>query len=512
MKIEDYQLFKNLIKDFFEDNSKHQSLMVIKKKNINNQVSFYNPNQNQLVLDFFEEKINFNDHKELILSEILSDQKVVNNNLTAKGIENITCIFDKQNSNKVTFKGCKNLQIDLKLLKENTGNLEIYFKDCSDIIIKNGSLGSNTSILIQDSKKIKLKNINFKYCENVPIVSINNDLLIIEKISLTEVKKTGIYIGEGTKNFAVKECEFINCKGSSNWQAALVISARTNVKASPDLKGLFQEDNYWAKGLLLFDMLNAPSNGLIQENKIINSKSSGIYLDGAENIEIVDNKITHCSKEGMCLDYGCVSCLVKNNQFKLCGDRYSKTDYELEKDFVLHFGRDKRGSANAKLPAISIDNSSFCEVVENIITNNFGSGVKCVRVGYGNLIARNIISNNNLGQNNKFHFFGIELGNAVADIDVSDIDFKPSDNNIIAQNMIANNHLSGIFIDQKCTFNRFYDNVIINSKSFGIESINLNNENIFVNNYANTPTRNCQLTKMAPIYEGVGQPLFDSTN
>ena len=147
------------------------------------------PNQNQLIQDFFEEKIESNDHKEFILSEILEEQNIKDNHLIVKGIENISCIFDKQNSNKVSFLSCKNLQIDLKLLKENTKNLEIYFKDCSNLIIKNGSLGANTSILIQDSKKIKLKNINFKNCVNVPIVSINNELLIIEKISLKEVKK-----------------------------------------------------------------------------------------------------------------------------------------------------------------------------------------------------------------------------------------------------------------------------------------------------------------------------------
>ena len=59
MKIEDYQLFKNLIKDFFEDNSKNHTLMVLKKKNINKQVSFFNPYQNQLILDFFEAKNNY---------------------------------------------------------------------------------------------------------------------------------------------------------------------------------------------------------------------------------------------------------------------------------------------------------------------------------------------------------------------------------------------------------------------------------------------------------------------
>ena len=62
------------------------------------------------------------------------------------------------------------------------------------------------------------------------------------------------------------------------------------------------------------------------ENKISDSLSSSIYLDGAVNTVVESNSITGSSKEGICLDYGCLNVTLFFNQILHNGDRYNKSD------------------------------------------------------------------------------------------------------------------------------------------------------------------------------------------
>src|SRR5205085_344763 len=109
-------------------------------------------------------------------------------------------------------------------------------------------------------------------------------------------------------------------------------------------------------------------------------------------------------------------------------------------DFVLPMGRLPDGSSPAKTPGISIDNGLWNVVYANQIDRNEGGGVKMVRTAFFNTIALNVLTDNNVGANPRFHFFAVELGAAPADVPVADLDFAPSRGNLVIGNAIRGNH------------------------------------------------------------------------
>ena len=385
----------------------------------------------------------------------------------------------------------------------------IFVRDCESVFASDLNFKRRSSIYFEGCKSIHVQNCRFTHVETTALVFRFCSSILLDQNYFSRCSMACVFIGEGVKDYSIMATEFSHCRGKSNWHAPIVVSGRNDIGLDTKLEGLFEPDAYWAKAQMLFDMLNSPRNGWIFDNKIIHSQSSGIYLDGAVDLVVERNIVSNASKEGICLDYGCINAYVMCNSILANGDRHGKSDEDLRKDFVLGFGRDDRGSANAKLPGISIDNSAFCQVVANHIGSNFGSGIKMVRTGFANLIAFNQILSNNMGQNNVFHFFGIELGAATADVDAPDLDFLGSSLNVIAQNIFSGSHYSGILLVGGSEFNFVCDNVIVGSKAFSIESLSLMPSNEYLNNYGNSPTRNCSLSMLGPVYQGAGMPSYD---
>ena len=158
------------------------------------------------------------------------------------------------------------------------------------------------------------------------------------------------------------------------------------------------------------------------------------------------------------------------------------TDEDLTRDFIGEFGRLEDGSSPAKLPGISLDNSSYNTIYNNLILENYGTGVKAVRSSYRNTILCNEITDNNRGVSDTFHFFGVELATDMnADEEVKGLDFTPCYENIIARNTISGAHFSGIFYGVDAYVNDSFDNVIMGATDWAIESLT-NRFNSVINN------------------------------
>ncbi len=96
-----------------------------------------------------------------------------------------------------------------------------------------------------------------------------------------------------------------------------------------------------------------------------------------------------------------------------------------------------------------------------------------------------------MGQNDMFHFFGIELGAAAGDVNGANTaaTFMPDYENIICRNSITGNHYSGIFVGEECYVNDIFDNVIMESQMFAVEAIS-KKYNSIVNNLSSAGIRN----------------------
>ena len=161
---------------------------------------------------------------------------------------------------------------------------------------------------------------------------------------------------------------------------------------------------------------------------------------------------------------------MHNNVVRQNGGRFRQTDEDLEADFVTSFGRLEDGSSPAKLPGISIDNSAYNIILNNNVNQNYGSGIKSVRSAYRNVIMENTVSDNNYGENEKFHFFGIEIGHAsTPDEPVIGLDFTASYENIVCRNVVTGPDYAGVFLEIESYCNDVFDNVIMGSEKFAIE-------------------------------------------
>jgi len=344
-------------------------------------------------------------------------------------------------------------------------------------------------IYILNSKKVGIKNSSIQGLKQKPICVIGeNQFIEISNNVLDKNEAGGIWISGNTSYCLIEKNTIMDNNGTSNWMAGLVL---TNIKLQNEknIWETFDSTHHFPYKENLYAQLECPHEMIVRKNEIKNNNASGIYSDGAYACYIVENHVKGNDKEGICLDYGTIGFYLKENIFDGNGERMRQTDKDLEMDFVLNAGRMENGSAKSKLPGISLDNTAYNILENNLVINNFGGGIKMVRTTVRSLIIENVIKDNNQGQNDVFHFFGIEIGAALADVESTDMDFTPDYENIICRNVISGDHYSGVFIGEECYVNDVFDNVIMEPQMFAIEAISLKFNSI-VNNLSNANSRN----------------------
>lgn len=350
------------------------------------------------------------------------------------------------------------------------GNIDygIYFVDCNDISVTSCKING----LLQ---------------KPICIIGTTNGIAVCNN-EMNNNKAGGIYIAGNVSNGIIESNNIKNNGGTSNWMAGIVL---TNV-LSNDKRNIwetFDDAHHFPYKENLYAQLDCPHEIIVRDNRVMYNNASGIYSDGAFLCYILNNTVYQNDKEGICLDYGTIGFYLKENVFKGNGRRIHQTDEDLRMDFVLDAGRMEDGSAKSKLPGVSLDNTAYNILENNVVSNNYGGGIKMVRTTVRTLIMENIVKDNNMGQNDIFHFFGIEIGAAVADVESTDMDFTPDYENIICRNSINGNHYSGVFVGEECYVNDIFDNVVMEPQMFAIEAIS-HKFNSIVNNISNAGIRN----------------------
>lgn len=294
-----------------------------------------------------------------------------------------------------------------------------------------------------------------------------------------------IFMDGNISRCILQENDVYQNRGTRNLTAGIVFSSMP----TPDLYDAYNPflDEH------LYDLKDAPHDNVLKDNVIQGNYSSGFYSDGGYMNYLIGNTIEENEKEGMCLDYGTFGTYVSGNTIRGNGNRDRQTDEDLEADFVLGAGRLEDGSSPMKLPGVSIDNSAYNIVSDNIICENSGSGVKVVRSGYRNIVLQNLIVDNSKGRNENYHGFGVELGYAsTPDEPVKGLDFTASYENIVARNIVSGAHYSSVFLAQDSYCNDLIDNVMMGATDFSIENHSTYFNSGVGNNY-NIPTLNFPL-------------------
>ena len=343
------------------------------------------------------------------------------------------------------------------------------------------------AVIAEDCTNFALYNLNLTAgCYEYGIYIIRSNTFTIENCTISNALYKGLVMMGENKNFTIRNntvsyngngAVFLNGNISNGIIAGndVVDNYGTrNLTAGIVMTSMEIDDYYTAynefKDEHLYNLLDTPHDIVLYQNNVKHNNSSGIYSDGAYQIYIVENIIYQNDKEGMCLDYGTFGAYVSNNIVKENGGRLRQSDEDLEADFVTAFGRLSDGSSPAKLPGISIDNSAYNTIVNNNVTQNYGSGVKMVRSAYRNIIMENSVSDNNKGKSDDFHFFGIEIGHeSTPDEPVKGLDFTASYGNIVCRNIVTGSNYAGVFLAVESYCNDVFDNTILGSEWYAIE-------------------------------------------
>lgn len=346
----------------------------------------------------------------------------------------------------------------------------VYFVDCNNISVsscKINGLSQKPICIVGTTKGISV-------CDN----EMHNN------------QAGGIYIAGAVSDGIVDSNDIQNNEGTSNWMAGIVLTS-TLPDDKRNIWETFDEAHHFPIRENWHTQLDCPHEIIVSNNSVLNNNSSGIYSDGAYMCYILNNRVYRNDKEGICLDYATIGCYLEGNIFEENGRRMRQTDEDLRMDFVLSAGRMDDGSAKAKLPGVSLDDTTYNILENNIVINNYGGGIKMVRTTVRSLIMGNIIRDNNMGQNDAFHFFGIELGVASGDVDSGNAEtvFLSDYENIICRNSITGNHYAGVYIGEDCYMNDIFDNIIMDAKMFAVEAVS-KKLNTIENNISNCGIRN----------------------
>ena len=344
------------------------------------------------------------------------------------------------------------------------------FSNIQQAGLSNIEIDAEQSIHLNNAQHIVLKNIEFKGGRGIAIFN-QSRYVELANLQMKQARFGALMLQGDVSHIWLHHSQFTESQRADNGGAAILLTDALN-------KSNIEEHS--AHNVLtetIFPIAPAPHAILIEQNELSNNRAQGLYLDGAYGVVVQHNLIENNDKEGMCLDFGSVNNIVMENTVLRNGNRARQTDQDLELDLVLGFGRMADGSAISKLPGIALDNAAQNIMISNVIRENAGDGIKIVRSGFRNLMLFNSITNNNQGSNNKFQFFGILLGSAGLeqelsheDINKHPLDFLPPLENIIAGNVIYGTHRAGVLLDKDAIFNDIYDNQVRHFRVAALES------------------------------------------
>jgi parallel beta-helix repeat protein len=342
----------------------------------------------------------------------------------------------------------------------------IEIRGAHNVAVLNAEIaGGANGILVDASTDVSVVGNELHDLSQNGIVVSGGSHAAIRSNRLHGLQRSGIVLHGDVTQSLLEGNEIHDLTGYSNWHAGILITGRSrDIAADP---AAFNA--YGVAGEPIVHRLRNPTRNVVVGNDIRDSRSSGIYNDGGIANVLVDNDVVGNAKEGLCLDNGSTANVVAGNTVTDNGNRWGQPDEVLAIDSVLDEGRAPDGTAIAKLPGISLDNALYNEVHANTVARNFGGGIKMVRTSFFNVISGNVLTDNNLGQSNRFHYFGIELGAAVPDFADPDLDYVGSSGNVVVGNQIHGNHHSGVYVAAASVQNEIIGNDIDGVTAFEIE-------------------------------------------
>lgn len=343
----------------------------------------------------------------------------------------------------------------------------------------------HTSVFIHHAKHFRVKQLKILYSGGYALhIDSNTESGVIEESTIVASNFGGILLKGKVENVFIAnnliEGAYQGQLEISNFAAAILIAGFHDARKEFWSGGIIEAEKP-VKADHLFNGVfyhylgpKKPANIVLLNNRIINNRSQGVYLNGAIRTLLKNNIISNADKEGICVDHQSYFNVLDGNFISGSGSRRRQSKIDVNNDFIDAKKRMPDGSPKSKLPGISIDYSDFNLLKNNLVSGNFGGGIKTVRSASGNVIINNRLLDNNRGTNDVHRFPEILLGDSRTEGTQKSSRRIIFDNREFGShgNLVINNYVQskdrGILIKGRSKFSVLGGNNIIIKKGYAI--------------------------------------------
>lgn len=345
---------------------------------------------------------------------------------------------------------------------ELAGNgLEYGFigEDISDIYINGVCLEGNINygIYLTDCNEVSIAGCKINGMQQKAVCLIGDTRGVnIENNEISHNSAGGVYLAGNVSDCLIQDNDINNNGGTSKWMSGIVLTGVVP-EDKHNVWEAFDEEHNIPRRDSIYDQTDCPHDLLITDNRISNNNSIGIYSDGAYKGYVSGNTLFQNNGGAITLEYGSMGFYLDGNYCESNGASI--------------------------YPGIALDNAAYNILRNNIITDHC-IGIKMVQASVRNLIMENVVQG---GEDDVCHQYAIEVGTGTDEDE--DIDTGAGYENIICRNNIMGNHETGIFIDRDCYVNDVFDNMIMEVRTYSIETVS-HMFNSIINNTSNSDERN----------------------
>lgn len=349
------------------------------------------------------------------------------------------------------------------------------------------------AVIANNSKFLTLNRLNIKDSKGYGIILAKNNQNIMVNNSTLSNNYGGILVLSNNKQLLVSNNQITQGTGYSAWQSGIVITDKKPQKDIGQTDFLFDQD-YLMPALTTGNTETSSSDVYLIKNMVNGQKANGMLIDGAKNIVIANNTVSQNNRDGIAL-LNVYSSVINSND--VTGNGLVKdVDFAvLNREFPISFRKETDGSYRLRDSGISLDNTAYNLIINNTITNGYGSGIYAKRASFYNVITDNTIRDNNQSQidNTVLNYQGINI-NAMPQVKASDlVQFAPSMGNVIAKNTITGSHQAGIEFCIYCEDNEVLENTITSPITYSIKQYLPRQQNLFKDNTSNAKSENTNL-------------------
>ena len=248
--------------------------------------------------------------------------------------------------------------------------------------------GSRNPVVLNDCSRFRIGGLTVSHARGYGLTLLRCQTGMVHDSGFFACLASGINIVGQCRELHIRQCRITGSRGPYNWDAGINCM---HCSQAVTLQHVPEESH---EALDLRDKLDTPHCVWIEACEISHCRAQGIYLEGGAQLLIEDCSIHDNNKEGICFDWGTALSYLRCCQLVRNGERAEYDDQTCAIDFLPTQFRDRNGRHYCQLPGVSIDNGYSNTIERNLISANYGGGIKLVRSAFENIIQFNILGAN----------------------------------------------------------------------------------------------------------------------